>query len=167
MEKGLPPVGIPVPVQFEAIAYIPVKEKVVITPSWDALVSPVNVPVVESKVSWLTAAVAGVLIVLWGVAALLERRVDDRGIRQQQHRLDLVLARLDVDDEPQQRPPVVGLGEALAGHHASDGVLGWLVHEAPEDAGLAEVDQRVQQRRGANAMRGCCWKPVNRWSGRR
>ena len=52
--------GLPLPVQFEAIAYIPVKEKVVITPSWDALVSPVNVPVVESNVIWLTAAVKGV-----------------------------------------------------------------------------------------------------------
>jgi hypothetical protein len=60
MEKGLPPVGIPVPAQFEAIAYVPVKEKVVITPSWDALVSPVNVPVVESNVIWLTAALLGV-----------------------------------------------------------------------------------------------------------
>ena len=60
MEKGLPPTGVPVPVQFEAIAYIPVKEKVVNTPSWDAVVSPVNVPVAESNVIRLTAAVAGV-----------------------------------------------------------------------------------------------------------
>jgi hypothetical protein len=33
---------------------------VAITPSWDAVVSTVNVPVVESNVIWLTAAVAGV-----------------------------------------------------------------------------------------------------------
>ena len=59
MEKGLRPVGIPVPVQFDEIAYIPMKEKVVITPSWDALISPVNVPVVESNVIWLTAALSG------------------------------------------------------------------------------------------------------------
>jgi hypothetical protein len=59
-KKGMPPVGVPVPVQFEATAYAPAKEKVVITPSWDAVVSPVNVPVVESNVSWLTAALLGV-----------------------------------------------------------------------------------------------------------
>jgi hypothetical protein len=56
-EKPLCPVGVPVPVQFEATAYIPVKEKVVITPSWDAMVSPVSVPVVESNVTWLTALI--------------------------------------------------------------------------------------------------------------
>jgi hypothetical protein len=60
MEKGLPPTGVPVPVQFEATAYVPVRDLVEITPSWDAVVSPVNVPVVESNVTWLTAAVAGV-----------------------------------------------------------------------------------------------------------
>ena len=48
------------PVQFEATAYVPVRDSVAITPSWDAVVSPVNVPVVESNVTWLTAAVAGV-----------------------------------------------------------------------------------------------------------
>jgi hypothetical protein len=60
MEKGLPPVGIPVPVQFEAIAYAPARELMAITPSWDAMVSPANVPVVASNVTWLTAAVRGV-----------------------------------------------------------------------------------------------------------
>ena len=52
--------GVPVPVQFEATAYIPVRDSVAITPSWDAVVSTVNVPVVESNVIWLTAAVKGV-----------------------------------------------------------------------------------------------------------
>ena len=56
MEKGLPPVGLPVPVQFEATAYVPVTDSVTITPSWDAVCSPVNVPVVESNVIWVTAA---------------------------------------------------------------------------------------------------------------
>ena len=37
--------------------------------------------------------------------------VDQVGVRR---RLDLVLAGLDVDDEPQQRLAVVGLREALA-----------------------------------------------------
>src|SRR5277367_224804 len=59
-EKGLLPVGLPVPVQFEATAYVPVRGSVAITPSWDAVFSPVNVPVVESNVIWVTAAVAGV-----------------------------------------------------------------------------------------------------------
>jgi len=54
------PVGVPVPVQFEAIAYVPVTGSVTISPSWDAVLSPVNVPVVESNVIWVTAAVAGV-----------------------------------------------------------------------------------------------------------
>jgi hypothetical protein len=46
--------------QFEATVYIPVRDPVAITPSRDAVVSTVNVPVVESNVIWLTAAVAGV-----------------------------------------------------------------------------------------------------------
>jgi hypothetical protein len=58
-EKRLAPAGAPVPVQFEATAYVPAKEKVTITPSWDDVVPPVNVPVVESNVSWLTAALLG------------------------------------------------------------------------------------------------------------
>ena len=45
-------------------------------------------------------------------------------------RLDLVLARLDVDDEPQQRAPVVGLGEALALEDAAALELGVRVEEA-------------------------------------
>ena len=52
--------GVPVPVQFEATVYIPVRDSVAITPSWDAVVSTVNVPLVESNVIWLTAAVKGV-----------------------------------------------------------------------------------------------------------
>src|SRR5580704_484940 len=59
MEKGLPPDGVPVPVQFEAIAYVPVTGSVDITPSRDVVFSPVNVPVVESNVSWVTAALLG------------------------------------------------------------------------------------------------------------
>jgi hypothetical protein len=41
-------------VQFDATAYVPVRESVVITPLWDAVSSAVNVPVVESNVTWLT-----------------------------------------------------------------------------------------------------------------
>jgi hypothetical protein len=59
MEKGLPPVGIPMPVQFEATVYVPVRESVAITPPWDAVVSPANVPVAESNLIRLTAAAAG------------------------------------------------------------------------------------------------------------
>ena len=51
MEKGLPPAGVPVPVQFEATVYVPMRDSVAITPSWDAVVSPVNMPVVESDVA--------------------------------------------------------------------------------------------------------------------
>jgi hypothetical protein len=59
MEKGLPPDGMPVPVQFDAIAYVPVTGSVDITPSRDVMFSPVNVPVVESNVSCVTAALLG------------------------------------------------------------------------------------------------------------
>src|ERR1700677_5184566 len=58
-EKGLCPVGKPVPVQFAATVYVPVAEKVTITPSRDDVVVTENVPVVESKVIWLTAAEIG------------------------------------------------------------------------------------------------------------
>jgi hypothetical protein len=58
-EKGLCPVGKAVPVQFEATVYIPVAEKVTITPLRDDVVSTINVPVVESNVIWLTAAEMG------------------------------------------------------------------------------------------------------------
>jgi hypothetical protein len=47
-------------VQFEATAYVPLRGSVLITPSRDVVVSPVNVPLVESNVSWLTAALLGV-----------------------------------------------------------------------------------------------------------
>ena len=59
-EELLPPEGVPVPVQSEATPYVPLRDPVTITPSMDAVVSPLNVPVVESNVSWLTAAVARV-----------------------------------------------------------------------------------------------------------
>jgi hypothetical protein len=47
-------------VQFEATAYVRLRGSVLITPLRDVVVSPVNVPLVESNVSWLTAALLGV-----------------------------------------------------------------------------------------------------------
>jgi hypothetical protein len=38
-------------VQFDATAYVPVRESVVSTPLWDAVSSAVNVPLVESNVT--------------------------------------------------------------------------------------------------------------------
>jgi hypothetical protein len=49
-----------VPVQFEAIAYVPLMGIVLISPSRDVVFSPANVPEVESNVSWVTAALFGV-----------------------------------------------------------------------------------------------------------
>jgi hypothetical protein len=49
-----------VPVQFEATAYVPLRGSVLITPSRDVVVSPVKVPLVESNVIWVTAALLGV-----------------------------------------------------------------------------------------------------------
>jgi hypothetical protein len=50
-------VNLPVTVQFEETAYVPVIDSVVITPSWDAVSVAVYVAVVESNVIWLTLVV--------------------------------------------------------------------------------------------------------------
>ena len=44
-------------VQFEATAYVPVRDSVVITPSWNEVSTEVNVAVVESNLIWLTLVV--------------------------------------------------------------------------------------------------------------
>ena len=49
----LPILTLAVTVQFEATAYVAVRGSVLITPSRDAVSSPVYVPVVESNVTWL------------------------------------------------------------------------------------------------------------------
>ena len=49
--------NVPVTVQFEATAYVPVIDPVVITPSGDAVSVAVYVAVVESNVIWLTLVV--------------------------------------------------------------------------------------------------------------
>ena len=43
---------VPLPVQFEATAYVPGTDSVATTPLWDAVVTEVNVAVVESNVNW-------------------------------------------------------------------------------------------------------------------
>jgi hypothetical protein len=40
------------PVQFEATVYVAGTGSVLITPTWDAVVTELNVPVVESSVNW-------------------------------------------------------------------------------------------------------------------
>jgi hypothetical protein len=53
----VPRSNVPLPVQFEATAYVPGTDSVVITPSWDAVVTEANVAVVESNVIWATLLV--------------------------------------------------------------------------------------------------------------
>ena len=80
--------------------------------------------------------------------------VDEVGVRR---RLDLVLAGLDVDDEAQQRPAVVGLREALAVQEAAALELGVGVEEAvggdQRDVGvLGPVREHLLQHAGGGGL---------------